>query len=266
MILEQVVVGIIQGIAEWLPVSSEGAVLLVKSHWFNTEEGLQALIEDALFLHLGTVLAAIVYFRKEITTYIHALRSWKDAATEDKNVVIFLVTATIISGIVGIGLLQLIVSFEELLTSSTKIIIIGIGVLLLITGTLQFVHPYYSHRSNITLDITDSIVIGVVQGFAVLPGLSRSGLTVAALLIRNYDKENALRLSFLMSIPIVLLGNIVLVARDATFSSDALVGLIVAFGVGLVTIRLFIKVARKVNFGYFVIGFGILTILSAFII
>ena len=263
---EQILLGLVQGIAEWLPVSSEGALILVqKSSFFNSTESLSDLLQGALLLHVGTVLAATVYFRKEIARYIKAALSWSNAPTEDKNVVVFLVVATIVSGLIGLGVLSAIESLENISVLSPRLIVLAVGVLLLITGTLQFIKPSYSHRSNISLNLTDSILLGIVQGIATLPGLSRSGLTVAALLFRNYDKETALRLSFLMSIPIVLIGSIALSIRDASFEAVSLVGLIIAAVVGYITIDLFMRIARKVNFGYFVIGFGLLTILSAFV-
>lgn len=263
--IEQIVLGLVQGIAEWLPVSSEGLIVLVQSYFFQTNKNLDALVADALFLHLGTVFAAIVYFHKDIHRYVKAMVSWKDVATGDKNVIIFLVITTVISGGLGYALLQVLVTIEEKLQSSTMYVIVAIGFMLLITGALQFIKPRQSHRTDINIHTTDGVLMGVVQGFAAIPGLSRSGLTVAGLLLRNYDKEAALRISFLMSIPIVLAGNVVFAIGDTSFDPITLVGLVVAFVSGLITIAALIRLARKINFGYFVIIFGLITIASAFI-
>lgn len=265
MIIEQVVSGIVQGIAEWLPISSEGALILVKTTFFNTGQDVTSLIKDALFLHLGTVLAAIIYFWKDILRYAVSLVSWRTAPTEDKNVIKFLVIATLVSGGIGYVLIRYVATINVLSPATSTGIIIFIGILLLMTGALQFIKPSYTHQSNITLGTKDSLILGVVQGFAALPGLSRSGLTVAALLLRNYSKETALHLSFLMSIPIVIAGNIVFAIGETEFKPVSLVGLAVACITGYLTIDLLLRVARKINFGYFVIGFGILTIIAALV-
>jgi undecaprenyl-diphosphatase len=97
---------------------------------------------------------------------------------------------------------------------------------------------------------------------AVLPGLSRSGLTISALLLRKFDNASALKLSFLMSLPVVLGGNIVLNFKYFTFSTELLLGLIFSFIFGLLTISLLLKIARKVNFGWFVLIFGVVMIIS----
>ena len=114
----------------------------------------------------------------------------------------------------------------------------------------------------------DALFAGVLQGIAVLPGLSRSGLTVAALLFRKIKETDALKLSFLMSLPVVLGGNIVLNFLDdgIEFNTSSLVALGASFVVGLLTIKYLLKISQKINFGWFAIGFGVLTLISLFFI
>jgi undecaprenyl-diphosphatase len=100
---------------------------------------------------------------------------------------------------------------------------------------------------------------------AALPGISRSGMTVSSLLLLDYEEEEALRLSFLLSLPIVLGANIVLNLDRLMVSGSGFAGLMTAFLSGLLTIHLLLEVARNVNFGYFVLFFGLLTIGAAFI-
>jgi len=119
------------------------------------------------------------------------------------------------------------------------------------------------YRTVRDLKMIDGVLLGIVQGFATLPGFSRSGLTVSALLLCKLDKTYALKLSFLMSLPIVLGGNLVFNFNAFALSVEALVGLFFSFIFGLATIHLLLKIAQKVNFGYFVLFFGILTILSS---
>jgi undecaprenyl-diphosphatase len=100
---------------------------------------------------------------------------------------------------------------------------------------------------------------------ATLPGLSRSGSTVSALLLLGFQKSLSLKLSFLLSMPIVLAGNILLNLNTINFSVDNLVALTASFAFGLLTINLLLKLAKKINFGLLVIIFGLLTISSLFI-
>ncbi|VAW17354.1 Undecaprenyl-diphosphatase, partial [hydrothermal vent metagenome] len=121
-----------------------------------------------------------------------------------------------------------------------------------------------STRTPTDIKMIDSVTLGIVQGFAALPGLSRSGLTVASLLLRKFDEEQAIRLSFLMSIPIVLAGNILLNIKDFNPTLENLFGFFFSFVFGLATIHILLKVAKKVNFAYFVLLFGLLMIGSLF--
>jgi len=105
----------------------------------------------------------------------------------------------------------------------------------------------------------------VVQGFAALPGLSRSGLTVSTLLFRKVNEKDSLKLSFLLSLPIVLGGNILLNSEYFNFSLDSLISLSASFLFGLLTIHYLLKLAKKINFGWFVFAFGALMIIASFI-
>jgi undecaprenyl-diphosphatase len=101
-----------------------------------------------------------------------------------------------------------------------------------------------------------------MQGLAVFPGLSRSGLTISGFLFRNFDETVTLRLSFIMSLPIVLLGNILLNFSDIVFMKEMFFGFLFAFIFGLLSIHLLMEFSRKVKFGFFAITFGLLTILA----
>ncbi len=262
LLIEQLVLGTTQGIAEWLPVSSEGAIVLIKTLIFHSENSLEQMVSEALFLHLGSVLAATIYFRNDITRLLTSLKNIGDPKDPVRPLLIFLIISTLISGILGLTLLKIFSGFLSQWPNSTRILGLIIGICLLITGVLQLMKKNFGLRITKNLNITDGIILGIAQGFATLPGLSRSGLTVAALLFRHYGPTQAIRLSFLMSIPIVLLGNIVMGLGGGEFQIEHLVGLSFSFIFSLLTINLLLKVARKINFGSFVIGMGILIILS----
>lgn len=120
-------------------------------------------------------------------------------------------------------------------------------------------------RSAGGLTLTGAILLGIVQEFAVLPGLSRSGLTVSALLLRRMGKVWALRLSFLMSMPIILFGNMILNYDKIRWTFHSWAGVLFAFLLGIVTTRALFRLVEKISFGYFVLAFGLLVILSVFI-
>jgi undecaprenyl-diphosphatase len=166
----------------------------------------------------------------------------------------------LISGVLGFGLLKIVEGMEGSFEMTGKGLTAGVGILLLITGGLQLSVRHSGTKGPEDLGWVDAVLLGAVQGLAALPGLSRSGLTVSAFLLRGYDKAEALRLSFIMSLPIILGSNILLhfAAPQVTLASVAAVGM--ACLSGMVTIHLLFQLARKINFGIFVLGFGLLTV------
>ncbi len=262
--LELIILGFIQGLAEWLPVSSEGLIVLVR-HRFFAAASLEESIATALFLHLGTVLAAIVYFRKDLVGILRDARARGPGVGESKKILWFLGTATLISGFLGLALLKGLLFLGKNAAASGRGISILVGGCLLITGILQLRTRSMGDRRSTGLRSSDGVILGIAQGMAALPGLSRSGFTVATLLLRGFEKETALRLSFLMSIPIVLAGNVLLQVNDIRFSLSGLAGLTAAFLSGLATIHILLLAARRLNFGIFLLIFGGLIILSTLV-
>lgn len=262
--LEAVVLGIIQGITEWIPVSSEGMIALAKIKLFHSTLGLKDIVYQALFLHLGTFFAALVYFRKDIAALAKIPFAFKKASEENKKIFLFLSVTTIISGLLGFRLLLAMDQLSAHFQTSGKIIMILVAILLFVTGILQLHAKHQGAKGAKSLKPIDGWFLGMIQGVAVLPGLSRSGTTIAALLMMGFEKTLALRLSFLMSLPIILAGNIILNFRGAQLSPENLVSLLVSFLVGLLSINLFFKIAEKINFGIFVIAFAFLVLLSVF--
>lgn len=254
-ILSQVIIGMIQGITEWLPVSSTAFVSLYLTNFLGITN-LESLVEIALFFHLGTFLSALIYFKREVKDILVDLTKYKKLEKEKKSTINFLVVATIISGIIGIGLLFLFSNVLDSLEVTGKGITLVIGVLLLITGLIQLNVKKRGIRK--TPNFVDSIVLGVGQGISALPGISRSGITVSALLLRKIDETRALKLSFLLSLPIVFFGNIILNFTDFKGGQIPIFGILSAFVFGFLTIHYLLKLSRKINFGWFCSVFGIL--------
>lgn len=263
-IFQQIILGIVQGIVEWLPFSSEGVLLLVRTYFFE-EIAVETFIRQALFLHLGTFFAALIYFRKDVKEIIHGTFNYKKTDVVTKRTIKFLVIATLISGVLGLALIQFFNLIDTKLILSNKIITFSVGILLLVTGFIQLKVGRGGTRNAYHLNTKDGIFLGIAQGFAVLPGLSRSGLTVSSLLFRNIEETNALRLSFILSLPIVLIGNILLNLHDVQFVSGMFFGILFAFISGLLTIHIFMRISQRVKFGHFVLIMAFLMIAASFI-
>ena len=265
--LESIVLGILQGITEWLPVSSDSILVLAQLRFFGESSFLEAT-RVSLFLHGGTFFAALVYLRKDVARLFGGIFS-RQKYQETKNEIHFYVLTTLVGGVFGGFLLLGVVKGLEELSSSVeitgKIITFLTGVLLFGTAFSLMKKKGEGKREPRDLSKKDGIMLGIAQGLAALPGLSRSGLTVAALLLRKFDDMAALKISFLMSLPIVLAGNIVLNFDASFFSFELFIGFAVAFIAGLLTISGLLAFARRVSFVWFVCAFGLLTIAAAFI-
>src|SRR3989344_5262151 len=189
-LLEAVVLGAIQGITEWLPISSKSQSTLAAMRLFGVSP--ENAFAFALFLHIGTMLAAVVFFRKEIVELL----------TKRKNEWPFYVLALIGTGIVG---LPLYFAFRNAGFSVFWMTLV-IGLFLIGSGVLQKLSkpakPCNEMRPR------NGFVLGLCQGLSILPGVSRSGITTSALLLQSFSPEEALRVSFLLSIPTVFFAEI----------------------------------------------------------
>lgn len=263
--LQGLVLGTIQGITEWLPVSSEGINTLIQIHFFG--ESVQEAITISIWLHLGTVLAALTYFRKEVADLLrHLPHYFKELpasnSSEPNALITFLIISTLLTGAIGAPLFLLSRDQEDI---PAGIIMAIIGVFLIITGLLQrYASRFVGART--TTGIKDALLLGVVQAFSVFPGLSRSGLTISALIIRGYESKQAIKLSFLMSIPVVLAAEIGLGILDPIdFNAPAVGGVVTAFIFGFLTIGALIRIAGRIAFWKFCIFLGALSMLPLLI-
>lgn len=262
--LHAIILGFIQGIAEWLPVSSQGIIVLVSTHFFDG--AFFDSVQYALFLHLGTVLAASIYFWRDIVSLVKQFPSWLSSREKKSHDLTFYFLATFVSMVIAIILVLIMRKVGEPSAASIQMITLGIGILLLVTAGLQWFSKRRAGMGRGEMNTMDAIIAGAGQGLAALPGISRSGTTVAFLLMRNVSPVRALQLSFIMSIPFVVIGNIGLNIGSTVWDWSGVVGLLVACVVGLASIHLFLKAVEKINFAWVVFGFGVLVIVSAFIL
>ena len=238
--LEYIILGIIQGFFEWLPISSEGAVAIASQFLIK---GFHPL-EIALFAHLGTFFAVLIYFRKE----------WLDVLTfKNKNLFRFLTIAVTISGIIGF-----------LLYGVIKNMAVGNG-LLAITGCGLLLTAYF-HKTRKISDVSLNklaIISGVMQGLAVIPGLSRSGSTIFALSLGKSNPREVLKISYMMSAPVVLAMAGFLFFQNPVLLSEGWPVLFSSFLVGFLTLSFLLRIAAKINFFKFALFFALLCFLGA---
>jgi len=252
-LVELVIVGAIQGFLEFLPVSSSGNVSLILMNFLKLTPSESFSL--SIFLHLGTLLAVLVYFRNDI---INILKNIKTDKTSH-----FLIVSTILTGVVGVPIYIVLKSiFENIQLDIGNIII---GLFLIATGIILKYRLKSGFKKVEDSNIWDMIVAGVAQGISIIPGISRSGSTLAVLLGRDFDKEEALRISFLMSIPAII-GGIILEANDAAFVANTYPALISAFITSIIVIKLLLEFAKRLNFSYFCIGLGAITVAISLLI
>jgi undecaprenyl-diphosphatase len=252
----------VQGIFEWLPVSSEGINSLLMVNFFGKD-----LFEAAVYsiwLHTGTLFAALIYFRDDVLKILRNFPNYiknPKNGTRENRITTFLIISTALTGIVGLPLLLFGIEKANINGATATAFI---GILLIFTGLLQ----KYSKGATVGKSITkaDSALVGALQGFSVFPGISRSGITVSALLLRNYDARSALKLSFLLSIPTVLLAEVGLaVLGKIAIDAYSLLAMVIAFVFGLLTINALMKIAGEINFGNFCVFLGVLSLGAALV-
>ena len=254
--LESILLGLIQGITEWLPVSSEG--LVTASATFLLDKSLEDAIGISLWLHLGTALAALLSFKVEI---LKLTKGFIGNPSCLKGEIGFLFLGTAVSALIGLPLLLFAgeIFQSDPTKNGTQIFTALIGIFMIVTGVILLRSKRTGKRKRNDSGMIDAMLTGTAQGFSVLPGLSRSGLTVSVLLARGMDRRDALTLSFLLSIPAAIGASLYTVfSNGIILSPEHFVAVGVSFITGLVTIRILLKLADRINFGIFVISVGTL--------
>lgn len=248
-IFQAVVLGVVQGLAELLPISSSAHLALTPYFFGWTDPGLAFDVA----LHLGTLIALVWYFRAE---WIDMTRSaWRIARTRRIETVhdrrlVFLVVATIPAGVGGLLLEDLA---ETTFRSPTVI-----GTTLLVMGVLLWAIDRWSARTRGLEDVTmrDAVIVGCAQVLALVPGVSRSGSTITAGRLLQLDRPSAARFSFLMSMPITLAAVILKVpdaVRTDGVSAPLVAGVLAAAVSSWLAITVLLRYVSKRSFGVFAV-------------
>ncbi|MBN2333206.1 MAG: undecaprenyl-diphosphate phosphatase [Deltaproteobacteria bacterium] len=261
-ILKAVMLGIIQGLTEFLPVSSSGH-LVITQHLLPDFQ--QPGVAFDVTLHCATLLAVIIYFQQDIRALAGGLFSHdRDLARQKRLMFGLLLLATLPTGLIGfLGRDLFVALFEQVKM---------VGIMLLVTGLLLWVANTIRNNRKFIGEINwkDALMIGTVQGLAIIPGISRSGSTIATAILRGIDGREAARFSFLLSIPAII-GAVVLSYGDLTIVpiSDLpayLAGATAAFITGVAALKiLLITITRHrlKAFAWYCFALGLIT-LAAF--
>jgi len=240
--VKYIFLGVVQGLTEFFPVSSSGH-LVILDNIFGL--GANALVLTVV-LHLGTSLALIVFFFKDI---LQMLRSIK--------FITLIAITTVITGIIGLTFKD----FFESLFNSPKLVACA----MLVTAVILFLTRKFMMAKKDRVSVKDAAILGFTQAIAIIPGISRSGITISTLLFRKVDRDSAFRFSFLVSIPVVL-GAALLEAKDIKFSmqSGCIAGFIASFLAGLLALYILKSILHRAKFyyfGYYCVLVALLTLL-----
>lgn len=267
-VLQAIIIGIVQGLTEFLPISSSGHLVLVPEIMGVTS----SLAFDTL-LHVGTLVAVVTYFWSDI---VHMIRSFISSLTdipggnfrngidEDpyKRLVWMVIIGTIPAGLAGVLFKDF---FESLFSSIT-----AVGFFLIVTGLLLWGSERISARIREKLPVEklgvrDSLIIGGAQALAIAPGISRSGATISAGLFLGFERELAARYSFLLSIPAIL-GAAIIQVKDISAGMDLLgasmiAGFVASAVSGYIAIKFLLKLIKERDlyvFAYYCFALGLL--------
>ena len=250
-IFNAVILGIIQGLTEFLPVSSSGH-LVIAEHLLPGWQ--QSGIVFEVLLHLGTLLAVVIFFRHDLLLLIKSLYIKNSETKHQRHLLLMLILATIPTGIIGLAGKKVFVSLFD------RLDVVG-GMLLVTAGLLWLAECQRVRKTESYGKLGDAILIGITQGLAIIPGISRSGSTIAVAMMRGIEPEKAARFSFLLSIPAIsgaaLLNFKEISAIPENQITASLCGALAAFVTGLLALKLLLMIIKKRRLRIFSIYCGV---------
>lgn len=273
-LIYSIIIGAVQGISEWLPISSKTQVLIASQALLHLT--YSQAYTFGLFMEIGTVIAAVIYFRKELWTLLNVLLL-RTKEKEERGLFVYVLVVTVITGIIGA---PLYIYFDSLQNVPLGLPMMVIGLVLI--GDALFIR--YSRkrqqhgakaRKFADLKLKDYIIVGMAQGIAALPGVSRSGITTSALLVMNVEPDEAFRLSFLIGIFAAIAAfSLTVFASKTNVTADlaaiGTTGIVIAIVtsaiISLFLIDFLIKVAGRSKITYVTAVLGIVAIVAGLLI
>lgn len=255
-IFDIIILGLVQGLTEFLPISSSGHLVIFKNILNVNSQGL--FVEIAL--HFGTMIAVCAFFWKDLYHMIKGVCSLPIKLISRKKISVILdkdpytkLSLMVILATIPTAIIALIFkdSFEKFFNTP-----ILVGIMLIVTGTILWFTKSINSEKNLKHFVgpINAIIIGIVQGMAITPGISRSGTTIATATFLGINKELAAKFSFLLSIPAIL-GAVVTNLDGATAKdvniTNIIIGTVVSCVVGYISIRFLVKLIKKGKFYLF---------------
>ena len=245
-IIQSILLGIVQGITEWLPVSSSGHLVLLQNFL-----SINVPVVYDIMLHIGTLIPVIFIFRKEIMDLVKSFFKMK---FHDIGLIL---VASVVTAIICFSFLKF---FESLFSSTT-----AVGVGLIVTGIFLLASKFF--HGNRKISFADAVIIGIAQGLAIVPGISRSGTTISVGLMRKIDKKTIFTFSFILSI-IAVIGAQAVEMKNFSLAdisiTSLLAGIAAAAVVGYIAIKILAKmlVSEKFHlFAYYCFAAGLAVLL-----
>lgn len=244
-VLKALVLGIVQGVTEFLPVSSSGHIELAQFLMGDTIVGDQGLMMT-IVLHVATALSTIVFFRKDIIWILTNAFSRQDS--ESRYFILYIIISMIPAALVGVFFLDKV---EGLFNNN----IVLVSCMLLVTGLLLFIADKATYTTK-TVKPLSAFVIGIAQAIAIIPGISRSGATISTAVMLGIDRGKAARFSFLMVVPLIL-AKLAKDVLDGSWGESMIspmvlaVGFVAAFLSGLLACKWMIVLVKQSKLRYF---------------
>lgn len=254
-LVRDLILGLLQGLIEWIPISSQGNLVIIMIAILGLEPS--DALGLAVYLHVGTGFAAVIYFRNDIS------RILQSDSESDRRMLRFLVITTALTGFIGLPLYL----FARFASFYGEVLLGLTGVALILMGVVERSARKGGSRTADSLNLKEGLLLGLVQGFSALPGVSRSGVTTSALLLMGFSGEDALRVSFLMSIPAVFAAAIGLTTIQGApqLGLRLLVALVASFLSALFSIDFLLRAARKMRFWGLCLTLGVLALIPLLI-
>jgi undecaprenyl-diphosphatase len=246
-LINTIILGLIQGLAEWLPISSTAHLKIAQQLL-----GFPATPLLDVTLHVGTLVVVVFYFRREVKNILKALANL-DFKSEHGQLVPLIIVATIPTGIIGLLYAKFL---EPTLQTHVFSMFLAIGIAFLLGATVLYTSRIGKETTD-TITVTIATIMGAAQGLAVFPGLSRSGITISIALLLGLKREKAFKFSFLLSIPAII-GDLGVeayqqrgqLALQAIGPMELLAGIVMAMVAGYIAIRLVSNLVRTKKFHY----------------